>query len=204
MAYNSYNNLKKVIDKFNLKVENQDLFQESDIKRIEPSEWLKTSIEKAEKLGFGSEKERSERLISPILTELAQINNHQITIYSGRKLDIDKDFSGEIDYLIALGHKVVDFFDAPLFSVAEAKNEDMTSGIAKCTVQMMGAIQYNKLDGIELPYIYGVATEGEKWRFLKFENKTLTIHQPYYYLSNLPLLLGVFSHLIDDCRTFKI
>ena len=43
-----------------------------------------------------------------------------------------------------------------------------------------------------------------QWRFMKFENQTLTIHPTYYYLSNLPLLLGVFAHLIDDCRTFKI
>jgi hypothetical protein len=204
MAYSNYKNLKKVVEKFGIKVEGKPLFQDTDVEKIEPSQWLMTSMEMAEMLGYYTEKERSERLVNPVLTELVKINDGQISLYSGQELNVDKDLTGECDYLMTLGHKVMDYISTPLFSVVEAKKQDMEHGTAQCTAQMIGAIQYNKLDGVELPYIYGATTEGQKWRFMKFENQTLTIHPTYYYLSNLPLLLGVFNYLIEDCRKFKL
>ena len=204
MAYSNYKNIKKVVEKFNLKVENELLFKEADIKKQEPSEWLKTSIKMADVLGFFSEKERSERLIHPVLAELVNLENAQLTIYSGQNLNIDKDLTGECDYLMALGHKVIDYISTPLFSVVEAKRQDIEHGTAQCTAQMIGATRYNQLDGIELPYVYGSTTDGQKWRFMKLENQTLTIHPTYYYLSDLPKLIGVFRYLIADCQTFKI
>lgn len=204
MAYSSFTKLKKVATKFNLKVENQLLFKEADVKLIEPSDWLKTSMEMADMMGFYSEKERSERLVHPILAALVKINNAQITVYSGQELNIDKELAGECDYLLALGHKVIDFVSTPLFSVVEAKKQDMEHGTAQCTAQMIGAVRYNKLDDIELPYIYGTTTDGQKWRFMKLENQTLTIHPTYYYLSDLSKLISVLAYLIDDCRSFDI
>jgi hypothetical protein len=204
MAYSSFRNLKKVTEKFGIKVVNQTLFNDADIKLIEPSDWLKTSMEMAEMMGFFSEKERSERLVHPVLAELVKINNAQITLYSGQELNVDKELTGECDYLMTIGHKVIDFVSTPLFSVVEAKKQDIEHGTAQCTAQMIGAVRYNKLDGIELPYIYGATTDGQKWRFMKLENQVLTIHPTYYYLSDLSKLISVFAYLIDDCRSFNI
>jgi hypothetical protein len=204
MAYSSFRNLKKLTDKYSIKVENQSLFNEPAIKMIEPSDWLKTSMEMADMMGFFSEKERSERLVHPVLAELVKINNAQITIYSGQELNVDKELTGECDYLMTLGHKVIDFISTPLFSVVEAKRQDIEHGTAQCTAQMLGAVKYNKLDGIELPYIYGATTDGQKWRFMKLENQTLTIHPTYYYSSNLSKLISVCAYLINDCRSFNI
>jgi hypothetical protein len=204
MAYSSFRNLKKVSEKFGIEVVNQTLFNETDIKLIEPSDWLKRSIEMANMMGFYTEKERSERLVHPILAELVAINNAQITVYSGQELNIDKELAGECDYLMTIGHKVIDYISSPLFSVVEAKKQDIEHGTAQCTAQMIGAVRYNKLDGIEMPYLYGATTDGQKWRFMKLENQTLTVHPDYYYLSDLSKLIGVFAYLIDDCRSFNI
>jgi hypothetical protein len=122
----------------------------------------------------------------------------------GGKINIDKELAGECDYLMALGHKVIDFVSTPFFSIVEAKRQDMEYGTAQCTAQLIGAKKYNELDGIELPYLYGATTDGQKWRFMRFKDNVLTIHETYFSLDNLPVLLGVFSHLIDDCRTFNV
>ena len=204
MAYSHYKNIKKVVEKFNIQVERGFIFSNENIKPIEPSEWLKQTIYRAEILGYYSEKERSERLVNPVLTELVGIYDGQITLYSGQELNIDKDLTGECDYLLTLGRKVIDYVSTPLFSIVEAKRQDMEHGTAQCTAQMLGAIQYNKRDGIELPYLYGATTDGQKWRFLKFKNNLLTIHDSYFFLDNLPMLLGVLKHLVEDCKTFKI
>ena len=204
MAYSSYKNLKKVVEKFGIKTEPGYLFSAESIKLIEPSDWLKLSLKKANRLGFYSEKERSERLVHPVLAELVEIYDNQITLYSGPELKVNKDLTGECDYMLTLGRKVIDYVSSPLFSIVEAKRQDMEHGTAQCAAQLIGAKMYNENDGIELPYLYGATTDGQKWRFLKFKDNVVTIHEDYYTLDNLPLLLGVLSHLVDDCKTFKI
>ncbi len=65
MAYNNFTK-KDLGDKLGIKFYEKNLFP--DINPIEPSEWLITSIKRGESLGFNSEKSRSERLVSPILS----------------------------------------------------------------------------------------------------------------------------------------
>ena len=204
MAYSNYKNIKKVVEKFHIEVERGYIFHNESIIPIEPSDWLKISIQKAEQLGFYTEKERSERLVHPVLAELVSIYDGQITLYSGQELNINKDLTGECDYLLTLGRKVIDYVSSPLFSIVEAKRQDIEHGTAQCTAQMLGAIQYNQLDGIEFPYLYGATTDGQKWRFLRLKDNLLTIHDSYFFLDNLPTLLGVLKHLVEDCKNFKI
>lgn len=202
MAYSNFTKLKKIVQTFNIKVERENIFLNKDITLLPPSDWLTISVERGYKMGFESEKERSERLISPILTELSYINQEKITIYSGHDLDADKDkgLKGETDYLIALGKKALDFIATPILSVVEAKRQDMEHGTAQCVAQMIGAAKYNAADNIVLPYIYGATTDGEKWRFLQLTNNTLRIHEENYYTNNLPLLLGILQYFINDIK----
>ena len=205
MAYSNFTKLKKVKTLFGISVESENLFDMEGVKPIEPSEWLKETISFGYDLGYETEKERSERLVSPILTELNRINKRQITVYSGRELEVDKalGLNGETDYLLALGKKPIDFIATPLFSVVEAKKQDMEHGTAQCAAQMIGATRYNIADGVDLPYIYGATTDGEKWRFLRLKDNMLRIHERVFYLDDLPNLLGMMQAIIEDCQTFK-
>ena len=206
MAYSNFTKLKKVKTLFGISVESENLFDMAGVKPIEPSEWLKETISFGYDLGYETEKERSERLVSPILTELNRINKRQVTVYSGRELEVDKELglNGETDYLLALGKKPIDFIATPLFSVVEAKRQDMEHGTAQCAAQMIGATRYNIADGLDLPYIYGATTDGEKWRFLRLKDNTLRIHERIFYLDDLPNLLGMMQHIILDCQSFKV
>jgi hypothetical protein len=206
MAYSSFTKLTKVIQRFGISVEREDLFAKEDITLIQPTDWLKRSIEVGYLMGYESEKERSERLLSPILAELTVLNDRQITIYSGHDLEVDKGLglNGETDYLMVIGKKPIDFISRPLFSVVEAKRQDMEHGTAQCAAQMIGAVRFNDLDGIQLPHIYGATTDGEKWRFMRLKDNTLRIHERIFYLEDLPLLLGVLQYLITDCKKMTI
>ena len=206
MAYSNFTKLKKVKTLFGISVESENLFDMESVKPIEPSEWLKETISFGYDLGYETEKERSERLVSPILTELNRINKRQVTVYSGRELEVDKELglNGETDYLLALGKKPIDFIATPLFSVVEAKKQDMEHGTAQCAAQMIGATRYNIADGVDLPYLYGATTDGEKWRFLRLKDNMLRIHERVFYLDDLPNLLGMMQAIIKDCQTFKI
>ena len=206
MAYGSFRRIPKVIAAFGIKVEQANLFADG-ITPIEPSVWLKKTLEKARNVGFVNEKERSERVVYPILSEVAEeINGNQITIYSGRDLDVDasKGLNGECDFLMSLGQKPLVLIDTPIFSVVEAKKEDKEYGLAQCAAQLIGVQRYNKGQNKEIPTIYGVVTDANEWIFIKLENNTLKIHQKTFNIFEIDLLLGAFQYAFEDCRRFEL
>ncbi len=201
MAYGSFRRIDKVIDKFGIDVKQADLFN-GEMKPIAPSPWLVTSLQKARRVGFMNEKERSERVVYPILSEVAEENDNQITIYSGRDLDVDASvgLNGECDFLMSLGQKPLVLIDTPVFSVVEAKKEDMQYGLAQCAAQMIGVQRYNKGKGKEIPAIYGVVTDANHWMFLKLEDFTLQIHNRTFNIFEIDIILGAFQCAFEDCR----
>ena len=205
MAYGSFRRIDKVIDKFGIDVKQADLFN-SEMKRIAPSPWLVTSLQKARRVGFVNEKERSERVVYPVLLEVAEENGNDITIYSGRDLDVDasKGLNGECDFLMSLGQKPLIFIDTPIFTVVEAKKEDMEYGLAQCAAQMIGVKRYNDMKGHSLPFIYGVVTDATHWMFLKLQDNTLFIHKSTFNIFEIDIILGAFQSAFEDCKKFEL
>jgi hypothetical protein len=206
MAYSNYNNLKKVEKQLGLKIKGGYFFSVNDIVSIEPSAWLLESLKRAKRQGYDSEKERSERIVWPILSELSNLNDLGITIYSGHELNVDKSLglNGECDFLLALGQKVIQMVQSPLFSVVEAKRQDLAWGTAQCAAQMVGVLKFNELEGKKLPYLYGATTDGVKWNFLKLEDDVLIVDQTDVLFGDIPRLLGILQFLLDDCKKFGI
>jgi hypothetical protein len=200
MAYSDFRRLKKVVDLFHLKVERDDFFLDTPV--VEPSVFLKTTLEKARKFGFTSEKERSERIVSPVLLEIVELCDFEITLYSGHNLDVDsaQGLKGECDFLMSLGKKALESVEAPIFSVVEAKREDMDHGTAQCLAQLIGVQQFNKENGIEFPCLYGCATDGMQWRFFRVEREKVFLNTKTYLLSELPQILGIFKYAFDHSK----
>ena len=123
MAYSSFNNLKKVKTQLGLDIKDDYFFLVDDIPSIQPSAWLLESLKRAKRQGYDSEKERSERIVWPILSELSNLNDLGLTIYSGHELNVDKSLglNGECDFLLTLGRKVIQMVQSPIFTVVEAK-----------------------------------------------------------------------------------
>jgi hypothetical protein len=197
MPYSHFKKLTDVTKKFNLKLQTVVLFPK--ITPIELSQYLTICLDAAEKVGYANEKERSERLVSPILTELTLHNHASIVVYSGRDLFVDdkQGLNGECDFLISLNKKVIDELIAPVIAIVEAKEQDLRYGIAQCAAQLYGAKLFNEAEGFQMPCFYGAATTGEVWRFLKLENNTLSIDEKKYYLGQPNLLIGVLQHIIE-------
>ena len=206
MAYSNFNNLKKVKTLLGLDIKDDYFFLVDNIPSIEPSAWLVESIKRAKRQGYDSEKERSERIVWPILSELSNLNDLGLTIYSGHELNVDKSLglNGECDFLLTLGRKVIQMVQSPIFSVVEAKRQDLAWGTAQCAAQMVGILKFNESEGKKLPYLYGATTDGVKWNFLKLENNVLTVDQTDVLFGDIPKLLGILQFLLDDCKKFGI
>ena len=198
MAYSDFT-IDRLSTDFGVDFQGTNLFGNADA--VPPSEWLTETLALANQLGFGNEKSRSERLISPILTELARRNAHIFTIISGGYLDVDpaRGLNGQCAFVLSYV-RLHNFIKAPVFCVAEAKKQDMDQGTVQCAAQLIGAAQFNEREKKVIPTLYGCATTGVEWQFLKLEGNVCTLDEARYYTLELPKLLGVLQHIVDHTK----
>ena len=192
MGYSKYKKIKAVVKKFNLDAKSVSLFDE--ITPVAPSSWLSDTLKKSRLVPLNNEKTKAERIISPILLEIAEFYQEKVTLFSGEELEVNAadDLSGACDFFFVL-HPHKPYIESPIISLAESKNEDMEYGRAQCAAQLYGAKLYNEAEGKDIPVLYGCATDGVEWQFLRFENNVFYIDNRIY--TNLNEILGVW-HLI--------
>ena len=193
MGYSNFKKISQVTNKFGLDHELGDLF--GKIKSTRPSNWLKESLVIAIEMPLTNEKSKAERLISPILSEVARAYRHELTLFSGEDLSVDaaQDLAGPCDFFFAL-HPPKMEMEAPVVSLVEAKDEDMDWGIAQCAAQMYAAHLFNEQHQKPIKVIFGCATTGVEWKFLKLENKIFTIDR--HSLTDIGQVLGVWHQIL--------
>ena len=197
MAYSDFT-LSRLIQEFDVEIIGErSMF--ADAQPVEPSTWLIESLKRANNTGFGSEKSRSERLVSPILLELSNQNQDAFAIISGANLDVDLShgLNGECDFILSFT-RLQDLVRAPIFCINEAKKQDIELGTAQCAAQLLGASLLNKREGKHIPVLYGCATMGIEWRFLRFEQQVFILDETRYLISDLPKLLGVLQFIVSQ------
>lgn len=197
MAYSDFS-LAKVKKTFGLTEKMIPLFQDQNT--IEPSQWLQETLNISLKvaLSSSSEKARSEFIIAPILLEMEKRNHEAFAIFSGERLDLDDEqgLKGECDFILSKG-PISTTIQTPIFSLVEAKKNDVKEGLGQCVAQMLGANIYNQQQGNDIDVIYGCVTTGEDWQFLRLENNTIFIDSDRYYINNIGRILWIFQYIID-------
>jgi hypothetical protein len=189
--------------RFGVKFRAENLFE--GVKPIEPTVWLSDALRKSTELGFGSEKSRSERLVTPILLELSDLNHHTFSIYSGMNLDVDESLGlkGECDFMFSFS-RIQDFVVSPIFCITEAKKQDLEQGTIQASAQLIGAKKLNEIENNTVETLYGCSTTGIEWRFLKYHHQEIIIDETRYLIRDLPILLGVLQCIIDSSRNTLI
>ncbi|MEG4487295.1 hypothetical protein [Microcoleus sp. D2_18a_B4] len=165
---------------------------------VEPSEWLWRTIEISSNTAVTTAKERSERIISPIMLDLRERNNRQFSLFSGWSFDVDSELglNGECDFL--LSSVPLDFeIKVPIFALRETKSGEIESCLPQCAAQMVAAQLFNEREHNSIPAVYGCVTTGVVWRFLKLEGNNLIIDVDVYCLDNVPMILGVLQTIVN-------
>ena len=173
-----------------------------DVMPLQPSSWLKETLEKSSHLFPKSEKSRSELLIMPLLLEILHHNNYSFTIFSGENLDadIEKGLNGECDFILSQGEKSYTI-QSPIFALVEAKQNIIENSLGQCVAQMVGAKIFNETDGKIVNTIYGCVTNGTDWQFLKLENNIIYIDDKLYFFNELPTILGILNQIVINSVT---
>lgn len=191
MAYGDFT-LARVVKQFNLTVdERTTLFP--DVTEETPSKHLLDTLEEGVPLALaqGTEKARSELIISPVLMEARRRQAGAISLFSGVEFNVDaaQGLNGTCDFLLSRSVEQI-YVRAPVLMVAAAKREDFARGFAQCAAELLAAQIFNQQEGTDIPALHGVVTTGNLWRFLRLRDNLLQIDRHEYYIERVGQILG--------------
>ncbi|MEG3437642.1 hypothetical protein V0288_10975 [Pannus brasiliensis CCIBt3594] len=148
-------------------------------------------------MAIGTEKARSELIVSPVLVELRKHFQKKISLFSGIEFNIDPDrgLTGICDFLIGLSEEQL-FVQAPVIALVEAKNDNLKSGIGQCLGEMLAAQIFNERENRSIETIYGVVTTGTIWQFLSLNSRSVTIDLREYAIGKLPKIFGILASFL--------
>ena len=158
------------------------------------SDWLKISLQKHTSMALtqGLEKARSEFIIAPILAELYDQANSELSLFSGWELNVDVELGliGRCDFLVSRSNNQT-YLESPIVVAVEAKQDDFRQGINQCIAEMVAARIFNEREGNDIHKIYGCVTTGDVWRFLVLDGNNVEIEEKVFELSEVEQILGI-------------
>ena len=197
MAYSRFKTIEQVETQLGVTVaQTEDLFP--NITPVTPglllTETLKANLPLV--LAFGSEKARSELIVSPLLVEVRRLFHEQISLFAGAAFDVDHKLGidGYCDWLLSAS-PVQLTIKAPVVALVEAKKGDLSAGLAQCIAEMVAARLFNERHDNPIVTIYGTVTSGTDWKFVQLEGNTATVGLREYPIEAVESLLGIFIHL---------
>lgn len=199
MPYGDYKTLDRAIADFDLTLkEVHRLFENPP--PIEPSQRLKDDLAEGLELATGnsSEKSRSELIISRVLLEVRRLFPDKISYFSGTTFNVDEahNLYGVCDFILgASGNQMV--ITSPIVTVVEAKDNDLKIGMGQCAAEMVAAHLINTRGGRPIP-VYGVVSTGTNWKFLRLDDRELTVDRTEYFINQIDLILGILAQPFRD------
>ena len=171
----------------------------SNVEPVEPSAHLATTLERNVPLAvaMGTEKAKSELIVSAILVELWDHFDRSISFFSGIDFNIDAEngLTGVCDFLVSLSPAQF-HLEAPVILLVEAKRDNLTIGLGQCVAEMVAAQRFNTEKGNDIPCIYGAITSGIDWIFLKLEGKKLQLDMAAYTIERCDRILGILASMV--------
>jgi hypothetical protein len=200
MSYSQFKNLSSVKEAFGITTKEGVRFL-PELPPLIPSQMLQNYIEMGLPIATatGSEKVRSELLISPILLEVRQILHQQIGFFSGEEFTVDESvgLNGVCDFLLSRSPALIEI-EAPVFTLVEAKKADLRLGLGQCAAEMIAAQRFNQMKGKAIEVIYGAVSSGTQWRFMQLIEKELTIDVTDYPLLPVGQILAYLVWMFKE------
>lgn len=173
----------------------------ANLPRVDGSEGLVWTLSEGIDLAvaIGTEKARSEMIITPVLMELRRLYKSQISLFSGVDFTVspEQGLNSVCDYLISYSKEQL-LIQSPVIMLVEAKNENLKVGLPQCIAEMVAAQQFNQQEN-DIAVIYGAVTIGTTWQFLRLKGQVVEIDLMQYPIqNNLSQILGVLSSALAE------
>jgi hypothetical protein len=183
MAYNKFK-IQTLKEKFGVSIQ-RNYWLPKELPNFEEDRRLSDTLQEVSKIYLGSEKARSEFVVTPILQTLYRKNQEKFSIFSGYEFNIDKNkgLNGFCDFILSSAQDTF-IVEAPAFFIVETKKIDIDeNAIAQCGAELYAAQLFNLQKGKPQRAVYGCVTSAYSWGFLNLENNILTIDPDYVSFS---------------------
>ncbi len=193
ISYSTFS-LELARKKFQLTLSLRALF--AAVEPVTPSELLRESLHRASDLAVISEKARAEFIVAPLLLEVREVLQSQISIYSGVRFDVapDEGLQGICDFIIT---RTPPFptLQTPLLVMVEAKRNIVEDWLGQCAAEMVAAQRVNLEENSDYKTVYGCVTTGEIWQFMQLKERELVIDPTKLYIEHLDRILGTLVEI---------
>jgi hypothetical protein len=148
-------------------------------------------------LAINTEKARSEFIIAPVLSELRHMLGASFGLFSGVEFDVDasRGLNGFCDFILTRS-PLQSVLTAPVVAIAEAKNDNLRSGLGQCIAAMVASRDFNAAGATPMTAVYGVVTTGVAWKFLRLSGIELTLDVGEYFITEVGRIMGVLAHIL--------
>lgn len=203
MAYSDFKTIADVETAFGIQViSDASLF--GTINPLKVSDRLQDILQEQTSLALNinTEKARSELIIAPVLVEVRRLMAQHISLFSGIDFTVDSSqgLTGYCDFILSHSPDQI-FLQTPVVCLVEAKNENIRTGYGQCIAEMIAAQIFNERKQnerkqLQVPYILGVITTGSNWKFLRYQDQTVSIDFDEYLISDVGKILAIISQAL--------
>jgi hypothetical protein len=199
MAYNDFT-LEALKEQFGLKTDERgDYF--APVEPVVISEPLRNHLRKhvPRAIAVGTEKARSEFIIAPVLFEVLEQYQQDVSLFSGVEFnpDPDRGLRGVCDYILSLAPEQLTI-EAPVVTIVEAKNENIRQGINQCIAEMVAAHVFNRAKDRAIETVYGAVTTGSTWLFLRLADSVVYIDRTEYHISQAEKIVAILLAMLRE------
>ena len=171
----------------------------SKLEPIKVSQHLQVQLDEGVPLAsmMNTEKARSEQIISPVLMEARRQAGCSVSIFSGVDFNVDPDhgLKGVCDFLLSLSDEQLSV-ECPVVAVAESKNDNVVSGYGQCLAEMVAVKLFNENRGEKGRTVFGIATTGINWKFMKLTGNAAFLDSVDYHISQVDRIVGIIVAML--------
>jgi len=185
-----------VLADLHLSLREQDLYSHIAPILLDPSFQSRLVLGASVAQATNTEKARSELIIAPVLLEL-RVMGIPFGLFSGVRLKAEPltGLSGICDFVLTR-EPLQSVLTAPLVAIAEAKNDNVRSGLGQCIAEMVAARIVNEQDNITGP-VYGIATTGTTWLFSRLDGSVVTLDTREYTLAQIETIMAILKSILE-------
>ncbi|KKJ00736.1 hypothetical protein [Prochlorothrix hollandica] len=200
MSYSQFKTLASVKEAFGIQTREGVRFL-PQLEPLTPSSMLQSYLGYGLPIATatGSEKVRSELIISPLLIEVRQILGQRISFFSGEEFTVDESvgLAGICDFLVSRSPALIEI-EAPVLMLVEAKKADLRLGLGQCAAELVAAQRFNQKQGHPIEAVYGAVSSGTLWRFMQLVGQVLTIDVADYTLMPMGQILAYLVWMAEN------
>jgi hypothetical protein len=197
MAYNDFT-LEALKQQFGLQTD-EERHEFASVEPVPIGETLQRHLHEyvPRAVAIGTDKARSELIITPVLLEVLEQFHQPISLFSDVELKIDPErgLRGVCDYLFSLSAEQF-AVEAPVVTVVEAKNENIRLGVNQCIAEMVAAHTFNRARGNAIETVYGTVSTGSTWLFMRLTDTTVFIDRSEYYIREADRIVGILLSML--------